>query len=275
MKKILCLRLLILITLIGYGDSLSALSYDFENKLLFNKTLVYKLKYNWEFVWINAGTATLAVNECQDKGKKVIKTELRSYTNKKIDFFFKMRDTLVSITNMNIQPIYFKKTAEEGNRYSIDQVSYIYSGNECIISQSRERKGCEPYSRIDTVDYEVYDMLSIMLKTRLIPNRKFNPNEVIKYRMATGRTIESQSLIYRNKEFCKCENGKIYRCLVFSLVDSISPGNDKEIIRFYVTDDDRHIPVRLDMNLKFGTAKAFLQEIIGVSPTSRTKVSLR
>ena len=27
---------------------------------------------------------------------------------------------------------------------------------------------------------------------------------------------------------------------------------------FYVTDDDNHIPVRLDMYLNFGSAKAFL-----------------
>jgi hypothetical protein len=34
---------------------------------------------------------------------------------------------------------------------------------------------------------------------------------------------------------------------------------DKEIVRFYVTDDNKHVPVRLDMFLRFGSAKAFLK----------------
>ena len=34
-------------------------------------------------------------------------------------------------------------------------------------------------------------------------------------------------------------------------------------MRFYVTDDQNHIPVRLDMFLKFGSAKAFLTSIKG------------
>ncbi|MBR1840361.1 MAG: DUF3108 domain-containing protein, partial [Prevotella sp.] len=32
---------------------------------------------------------------------------------------------------------------------------------------------------------------------------------------------------------------------------------EKEIVRFFVTKDKRHIPIRLDLFLKFGSAKAF------------------
>ena len=32
---------------------------------------------------------------------------------------------------------------------------------------------------------------------------------------------------------------------------------DKEMLRFYVTDDQNHLPVRIDFYLRFGTAKAF------------------
>ena len=37
----------------------------------------------------------------------------------------------------------------------------------------------------------------------------------------------------------------------------------KEIVRFYVTDDQNHIPIRLDMFLRFGSAKAFLTGMKG------------
>ena len=35
-------------------------------------------------------------------------------------------------------------------------------------------------------------------------------------------------------------------------------------MRFYVTDDQNHVPIRLDMFLKFGSAKAFLTNMKGV-----------
>ena len=38
----------------------------------------------------------------------------------------------------------------------------------------------------------------------------------------------------------------------------------REIVRFYVTDDENHVPIRLDMFLKFGSAKAFLTNMKGV-----------
>jgi hypothetical protein len=53
-----------------------------------------------------------------------------------------------------------------------------------------------------------------------------------------------------------------YLFLVFSLVE-YKKGKEKEVITFYVTDDDNHLPVRLDMYLNFGSAKAFLKSIKG------------
>ena len=40
-------------------------------------------------------------------------------------------------------------------------------------------------------------------------------------------------------------------------------GKEKEVITFYITDDKNHLPVRLDLYLNFGSAKAFLKEIKG------------
>ena len=55
-----------------------------------------------------------------------------------------------------------------------------------------------------------------------------------------------------------------YRCLVFSYLEKNSKGKEKEIVTFYITDDDNHIPVRLDLNLRFGIAKAYLKNASGL-----------
>ena len=76
--------------------------------------------------------------------------------------------------------------------------------------------------------------------------------------MATGKKVEEQTLVYRGKKEWKANDDKRYSCLVFSLLDYEEKNKEKELLRFYVTDDARHMPVRIDFYLKFGTAKAYL-----------------
>lgn len=67
------------------------------------------------------------------------------------------------------------------------------------------------------------------------------------------------------KENVKAENGVTYRCLVFSLVEYNKKGKQKEVITFFVTDDENHLPVRLICS-HFGSAKAFLNSVKGNRP---------
>ena len=226
--------------------------------------LAYELKFNWKFIWINAGWAKMTVNETNYKGRSCLRTDLQSYTNKRIDLFFKMRDTLTCITSKRLEPLYFRKGAEEGKRYAVDEVSFSYKGGKSLVSQRRMVRGDnEVAQRKDTSDVCVFDMLSILLQARSYDPSDYQPGQKIHFPMATGRDIEQQTLIYRGKENYKAEDEVTYRCLVFSLVEYTGKGKEKEIITFYVTDDRNHLPVRLDMYLSFGSAKAFLTQIKG------------
>ena len=91
----------------------------------------------------------------------------------------------------------------------------------------------------------------------------YKKGDKILFPMATGRRVEEQTLIYRGKKNFKAENDVNYRCLVFSLVEYDKKGKEKEVITFYVTDDKNHLPVRLDLYLNFGSAKAFLKTVEG------------
>ena len=73
-----------------------------------------------------------------------------------------------------------------------------------------------------------------------------------------GRHVEEQTVIYRKKDIVKANDDKKYNCHKLSFVEYDERGKEHEIITFYITDDDNHLPVRLDMNLKFGSAKAYL-----------------
>lgn len=225
------------------------------------ETLSYELKFNWKFLWINAGWAKMTVNEATHNGQPCLRTDLESYTNKRIDFFFKMRDTLTCITSKDLEPLYFRKGAEEGKRYTVDEVNFSYRDGLCIVDQHRTLRG-ETEKKYDESPVCVYDMLSILLQARSYDASGYKPGQKILFSMATGRAIEKQTLIYRGKENYTTKDGVTYRCLVLSLVEYVD-NEEKEVITFFVTDDRNHLPVRLDMYLTFGSAKAFLTEIKG------------
>ena len=258
MKKIiLCLCLLI------GGMATSHAQCGSRNEAIEpGETLSYELKFNWKFIWINAGWAKMTVNKAKVNGMDCLKTDLESFTSKRIDFFFKMRDTLTCITTEDLVPLSFRKGAEEGSRYSVDEIKFGYKDGKCIVDQKRTVNNNKVRDRHDTLVVCVYDMLSIMLQARSFDASDYKPGQRILFSMATGKRVEKQTLIYRRKENYKAENGITYRCLVFSLVE-YDDADEKEIITFYVTDDKNHLPVRLDMFLNFGSAKAFLKDVKG------------
>ena len=225
--------------------------------------LTYELKFNWKFIWVNAGEAKMDLLPVVYEGKPCYQTTLLSVSNSKVDLFFKMRDTITCITTERLEPLYYRKGAEEGSRYTVDEVKFDYQDGKCIVNQQRWRKGRDTVYSKDTLDQCVFDMLSILLQARSFDPTSYKKGQKILFPMATGRSIDEQTLIYRGKKNFKAENGVKYRCLVFSLVEYDNKNKENEVITFYVTDDKNHLPVRLDLYLNFGSAKAFLQTIEG------------
>ncbi len=95
--------------------------------------------------------------------------------------------------------------------------------------------------------------------------RSFDPSgwkdgHVIPLDIAGGEKLVSAKLIFRGRKTVKGDDDREYPCLILSYVER-EDGKDEEIVRFFVTDDQRHIPVRLDLFLRFGSAKAFLSSM--------------
>ncbi len=227
------------------------------------ETLEYKLYFNWKFVWVNAGTATMKTQKTNYKGKSGFKSHLITRTSKKLDKFFCMRDTLTSIVTSDLVPLYYRKGANEGGKYRLNEVHYSYPGGKCKMDLLYINPYGKKTEKTLTQAKCAYDMMSMMLRARSFKGSDFKVGQKIKFPMADGKDVEQQTLIYRGiKKFTTEETKVTYRCMVFSFVE-YKGKKEKEIITFYVTDDDNHIPVRLDMNLKFGVAKAYLKTITG------------
>ena len=258
------LKGLIIALLLG-GFSLSANAQCEANNTAFKsgEFVMYDLYFNWKFVWVKAGLASLSTNATTYHSKPAFRINLLALGSKRADFFFKMRDTLTCVMGEKLEPRYFRKGAEEGKRYTVDEAWFSYKDGLSFVNQKRKRHDGEIIETADSNSRCIYDMLSILAQARSFDASNYKKGERIKFPMATGRQVEEQTLIYRGVEKVKAENDTTYRCLIFSLVEYNQKGKEKEIITFYVTDDKNHLPVRLDMYLNFGSAKAFLRSVTG------------
>lgn len=224
----------------------------------------YDLYFNWKFIWKRVGTASLTTNSAAYCSRPAYRFDLLCTGSKKADFFFKMRDTLTCYVSDRLEPLYFRKAAEEGNRHTVDEAWFSYSDGLAKVKQRRTWRN--PVREMQEMEYSdsrcIFDMLSILSQARSYDPKDYKVGDKIRFPMATGRKVEEQTLIYRGKQEVKANNDTIYRCLVFSFVE-YKKGKEKEVITFFVSDDRNHLPIRLDMYLHFGSAKAFFKSVRG------------
>lgn len=223
-----------------------------------NEKLEYNLYFNWKFIWVNVGTATMQTKATTYRSKPAYYSYLTTNTSSRADKFFRMRDTLSIYATRDLIPLYYKKVAREGKRYYVDEIAYSYPNGKCGINVRNRHNDGSVTKRQFTYDHCVYDMLSIFLCARNYNPAGWKKGHTVNIDIAGGSELTKAKLVYRGTETVKADNKKKYSCLVLSYIEK-DDGKDKEIVRFFVTNDKAHIPVRLDLFLKFGSAKAFLK----------------
>ncbi|HJD93115.1 MULTISPECIES: DUF3108 domain-containing protein [Bacteroides] len=225
--------------------------------------ITYDLYFHWSFVWKKAGDAIFTTKSTTYKGTPSYKMELLASSNKSADVFFKMRDTLTCIVSNDLEPLYFRKGAEEGKRFTVDEAKYSYTNNQVIVDQSRTWKDGRRQDHHFESDQCVYDMLSILAKARSINPENYKSGDRINFPMATGRRIDDIILEFRGTENIKTENRTTFRCIVFALIEKDKKKKEKDLITFYISDDNNHLPIKLKFNLNFGSAQVTLKTIKG------------
>ena len=225
--------------------------------------LAYNLYYNWKFVWVKAGTASMSTVQSQYRGHHAYRSSLITRGNKRVDDMFVLRDTLLCYGTTDLAPLYFRKGAREGSRYTVDEVFYSYSDGRQHIRQHRQKNDGSHLWKNSTHTHCVFDMLNMFMRARSFNPEGWKKGYTVNFTMADGKNLDPAMIRYRGKTNVKADNGVKYRCLQLSYLEK-DDGKYKEIVRFYISDDDNHVPIRLDMFLKFGSAKAFLTSMKGL-----------
>lgn len=235
--------------------------------------LAYDLYFNWQFVWVKVGAASMSTVMSTFEGMPAYRTSLITKGNDKLDGVFVMRDTLVSYCAVgDLSPLYYRKGALEGKRYYVDELWYSYPNGKPKLKMHRiNRHGEHSWKEQEFQDC-IYDMMSIFLRARNFDASTMKKGDVIPLPITDARRPTDSWMVYQGKENYKIEGTKEkFRCLVFSFIER-EDGKETELVRFYVTDDANHMPVLLDMHLSFGSAKAYLRAYQGLRNPLKAKL---
>ena len=223
--------------------------------------LSYNLYFNWKFVWIKAGNASFSTTMTRYKGHNAYKTSLTAKTNARADKFYVIRDILTAYCTGNLVPLFYTKNTHEGNRRNLDEVTYQFSGGKCHMKlRRRKTDGVNHYKNV--VRNNSFDMLSIFLRARSWNPSGWRNGYKVGFNIVDGKNCNPAYIQYGGKTNVDGDNNRKYRCLKLSYYENEGKGY-KRIATFYVTDDQNHIPILIDLNLKFGSAKAKIVNIRG------------
>lgn len=221
----------------------------------------YSLSMNWKFVWVNAGTACLETKTIDYQGAPALQTMLTATSNARADKLFKLRDTLVSVTDLAGNPLLFKKNCIEGDDILDEKAVFTKpAAGKWRVQQRRVRRNGE-IAKNDTLCTEpVYDMVSLMMITKDMDFSTLPVGQRREVLMVGSKRVFRQALVYGGTVDLELKKGEARRSRVFTIVKPDNAGLDNELLRFYVSDDADRTPLQIDFFLKFGTAKARIVE---------------
>src|ERR1044071_9457504 len=93
----------------------------------------YKVIYNWNSLWLNAGEASFEVSDGVYGSNKVYHIVGEGISYKSYDWFFKVRDTYESyVDKQTMQPLKFIRNVDEGGYKIYNNVTFKHEEHKAI-----------------------------------------------------------------------------------------------------------------------------------------------
>lgn len=220
--------------------------------------LDYTLYFNWKFVWIKAGTASLTTRPTTYKGQEAVEATLLASSSGTADNLYYLRDTLTTTVSRKGVPLFFEKHCIEGKDVVWERAWYSRT-QQGQYKVDLRKDYVDGHVREDqwTGSAQPYDLVSIMLHARSLDLDALTVGQRLTFPVVDSKKVLSQTLVYLGRQQMKAEGSGLVECHAFSLKGS---GDEaKEVLRFYLSTAAQHVPVQIDINFRFGSAKAKLR----------------
>jgi len=219
-----------------------------NNSFQEGEKLFFKVYYNMGRIWVGAGDASFSVTREMYNNRKVYHVVGDGKTMKSYEWFYKVRDVYETYIDMETMlPLKFVRNVNEGGFKIYNNVSFNQS-----IGQAVSTNG------IFTVPKCVQDVLSAIYYARNIDYNKYQPGAKIPFSMFLDDQVYNLYIRYVGKERIETRYGTFNAIKITPLLieGTIFKGGEKMAV--WVTDDNNHLPVRVDSPILVGSIKVDL-----------------
>lgn len=228
------------------------------------ENLKFNLYYQWGLIWKKAAIATLTTQETIYQSNTALKLRMAARTTSFFDNFVKVRDTLVSLTTPRLQPLFYTKITHEGSYHGKDELFYTYTNGKVSTRARTFRDGIQ---RDDTTFLHngnpVFDMMSIFYYIRTLDIASMKKNQTIPIVIVSGNRPFNIKVTYQGVVDMKTPQDQVYPTYKLTIVFEHLKKNkiEREVMEFWMSRDDRRLPMQLAAKLPIGSLKAFFQGI--------------
>lgn len=219
--------------------------------------LQYRVSYNWEFIWVDAGKVEFEVTEISFDGRPAFHFKSFGRSLTAYDWIYKVRDSFESVADAEIlRPIWYLRNTSEGS-YKVNNRLDFDAEKGMIISTSentRQTISC------DTLNYDpsIFDLQTAVYYARSLNFAKLIEGDKIPIPVIIDREVYDLHGKYHGIELIQNYDGEIYRCYHFSA--TLVGGtifNEGETADIWVTCDKNKIPILVEAKILVGSVKAY------------------
>jgi hypothetical protein len=199
-------------------------------------------------IWINAGDAVFTTGTEMMNGRKVFHITGEGRTSKSYEWFYKVHDTYESFIDVeSLLPAKFVRNVNEGGFKIYNNVSFNQN-----VGQAVSTKG------IYNIPKCTQDVLSAIYYARNIDYNRYKPGDKIPFNLFLDDKLYSLYIRYVGKERINTRYGTFNAIKIVPLLieGSIFKGGEKMVV--WVSDDNNHLPLRVESPILVGSIKVDL-----------------
>ncbi|MBP7273555.1 MAG: DUF3108 domain-containing protein [Saprospiraceae bacterium] len=232
--------------------------------------IVYKIYYNWNFVWLPAGEVTFNV---ADEGN-LYHLSARGRTYPSYEWFFKVRDNYDTyIDKTTLLPVKSVREVHEGNYHLYD---YVIFDQEKQMATSWRGDSKDKTKRTDyTLSSNcMHDMLSVIYYTRNLNFEEYKKGTKIPVKVFLDKEVYPLGVSYKGKDATKKirDHSGSFRTIKLSpqlVAGTVFKEGDE--MSLWASDDDNHLPLMIESPVSVGSVKVVLKNYKGLKYDFKAK----
>ena len=226
------------------NDFCSARNTSFKD----GEKLTFKVFYNLNFVWINAGNAYFTTTLEELNGHKVYHITGDGKTAKSYEWVYKVKDRYETyIDKETMLPQRFIRNVNEGGFKINQDVSFDHKKGKVTSNK-----------KVYDMPKCTQDVLSTIYFARNIDYAKYKPGDKIPFTMFLDDKVYSLYIKYQGKEVIKTKLGTFNAIKIIPLLIEGTIFNGGEKMTVWVSDDSNHVPLRINSPILVGSIKVDL-----------------